>query len=768
VDIQHQIKRTLSSPEGLVRLQSILHESGAVHRTALAMQVCSAFGFMNARGQPQRSGCLKALRELERAQHIVLPLPRTAPRTHRPRAVGECIASAVAVPNELSQVRGLQLVLVEDAAQRAIWDALMAHEHPRGAGPGVGCQIRYLLQSQHGWLGAIGFAAAALRLSVRDQWIGWDDAQRRSHLHRVVGLSRLLIRPGVRVAHLASHVLGQVLRRLPEDFERRYGYRPYLVETFVETPTYSGVSLRAANWRYLGDTRGRGRQDRTHACDKTCKAIYVYALQRNWRQQLGVPAAATESFGPGASLAPGEGLDSAHWAAHEFGDAPLGDRRLSRRLVMCAERQAEDPMRAFTGVAKTDWAAAKGYYRLIDQPADSEVSAERILQPHRQRTLRRMQAQPTVLCIQDGTDLNFATRPDTTGLGVIGRNQTAAVVRGLHLHSTFAVSSEGLPLGVLRAEFSGEVGPDKKTERWLNGLRDCAAAARELPHTRLVSVMDREADFFDLFVAQRDHPRVQLLVRALHNRRLDAQYTLFEKVRQSPIQGLASIAVGRQSARLKSSKQQVVDKRLARTAEVALRYVEVQLVSSRAEHKHTAAVRLWVVHAREEQPPAGAKALEWFLLTTLPVDSPEQARQMLSWYCLRWRIEDWHRVLKTGCRIEQLGHHTAERLERAIAIHLVIGWRIMLMTLLGREPSELPPELLFSDLEIKVLTAFAKTTKRLPAPTTLNAAVRIVAGLGGYLARNRDPPPGHQLMWYGYITLQNMCAGYALREQADP
>ncbi len=328
----------MSSPAGLVRLQSILHESGAVHRTALEMHVCAAFGFMNARGQPQRSGCLKASRELERAQHIVLPAPRTAPRTHRPRAAGERVAPAVTVPDELSQVRGLQLVLVEDAAQRAIWDALMAHEHPRGAGPGVGCQIRYLLQSQHGWLGAIGFAAAALRLSVRDQWIGWDDAQRRSHLHRVVGLSRLLIRPGVRVAHLASHVLGQVLRRLPGDFERRYGHRPYLVETFVETPTYSGVSLRAANWHYLGDTRGRGRQDRTHACDKTCKAIYVYALQRNWRQQLGVPAAATESFGPGASLAPGEGLDSAHWAPKRLSGScsPHSLSTRPNRLARCS------------------------------------------------------------------------------------------------------------------------------------------------------------------------------------------------------------------------------------------------------------------------------------------------------------------------------------------------------------------------------------------------------------------------------------------------
>ena len=765
MDRQNQIKRTLSSPSGLVRLRAIVRESGAIHRTALATQVCAAFGFRNARGLAQRSGCLKALRELERARHIVLPPPRAAPRMRRARSVADRVAPAVDVPATLAQVRGLQWVLVEDAAQRAIWDALMTHEHPRGAGPGVGCQLRYLLQSQHGWLGAIGFAAAALQLSARDRWMGWDDAQRRCHLHRVIGLSRFLIRPEVHCRHLASHALGRVLRRLPRDFEQRYGYRPYLVETFVETPTHSGVSLRATNWCHLGDTRGRGRQDRSHACRETRKAIYVYPLQRDWRRRLDLPM--PESLRP-APLAPGEGLDSAHWAAGEFGDAPLGDRRLSRRLVMCAQRQAEDPLRAFTGVAKSDWAAAKGYYRLIDQPADSEVTAEHILLPHRQRTLRRMQAQPTVLCIQDGTDLNFATRPGTTGLGVIGRNQTAAAVRGLHLHSTLAVSCEGLPLGVLRAEFSGEHGPARKTDRWLDGLRDCAAAATDLPHTQLVSVMDREADILELFVAQRDHPRVQLLVRALHNRRLDAQYTLFEKVRTSPIQGLASIDVGRQSARLKSSRQQVVASRAARTAEVALRYLPVDLVSQRAEHKGMAPVRLWVVHAREEQPPPGVKPLEWFLLTTLPVDAPEQARQMLGWYCLRWRIEDWHRVLKTGCRIEQLAHHSAERLERAIAIHLVIGWRIMLMTLLGRESGDLPAELLFSDIEIKVLTAFARTTRRLPPPTTVNAAVRLVAALGGYLARNPDPPPGHQLMWYGYITLMGMCAGYTLRDQHDP
>ena len=115
-----------------------------------------------------------------------------------------------------------------------------------------------------------------------------------------------------------------------------------------------------------------------------------------------------------------------------------------------------------------------------------------------------------------------------------------------------------------------------------------------------------------------------------------------------------------------------------------------------------------MVHALEEHPPAGAEPVEWFLLTTLLLSSAEDAERCLRWYCLRWRIEDWHRVLKSGCGIEDLAHHSAERLRRAIAINLVIAWRIMLMTLLGREVPQLPAEILFSDIELRTLRAYAK------------------------------------------------------------
>ena len=140
---------------------------------------------------------------------------------------------------------------------------------------------------------------------------------------------------------------------------------------------------------------------------------------------------------------------------------------------------------------------------------------------------------------------------------------------------------------------------------------------------------------------------------------------------------------------------------------MAVRALQIQLPPAHY-HADKEPISLWVVHALEEKPPANTQAVEWFLLTTINITSAVEAEQCLRWYALRWRIEDWHRVLKSGCRIGDLGHETAERLRRAIAINLVIAWRIMLMTLLGRETPELPAEVLFSDIELRTLHAYAK------------------------------------------------------------
>ena len=180
---------------------------------------------------------------------------------------------------------------------------------------------------------------------------------------------------------------------------------------------------------------------------------------------------------------------------------------------------AESPMRAITGAANGVRALVKGHYRLIDQPAESAVTVENILAPHRERTLRRMRTHDTVLCIQDGTRLNFTRRSQTRGLGTIGSNQTGAVARGLDLHTTLAVNPDGVALGVLRAAFDAPEPPnpeekgkpkpreERKSFRWVEGLRDCAAAAEQLGETRVVCTMDREADFLDLFIERRTHAR---------------------------------------------------------------------------------------------------------------------------------------------------------------------------------------------------------------------------------------------------------------------
>ena len=198
-----------------------------------------------------------------------------------------------------------------------------------------------------------------------------------------------------------------------------------------------------------------------------------------------------------------------------------------------------------------------------------------------------------------------------------------------------------------------------------------------------------------------------MIVRAQHNRNTTGKLKLFDTLKASPIKTEVHIKVTRKSARPKKSKQKASAKRVARTAHVSVRYVPVSF-NPASYLKDKAPITVWAIHVCENNPPANEQAIEWFLLTTIDITSVDDALNCIKWYCLRWRIEDWHRVLKSGCGIEKIAHKTATRLKRAIAINLVIAWRIMLMTLLGREAPDLPPEVMFSDIEIKVLNAYAK------------------------------------------------------------
>jgi hypothetical protein len=722
--------------------------------------------------------CLKALRELEGQGHFRLPPRQLDIVAHwRVRRLAGPVPEPEGVAAAAGEVRGLHLVLVrpdDDTAMRT-WNELIAREHPQGERRLVGRQLRYLVASEHGWLGAIGFSASALRLEARDRWIGWTSEQRRRHQDRVVNLSRFLIRPSVRCRNLASHVLGGCLRRVGRDFETRYGYRPWLVESFVDRARHEGTCFQAANWERVGQTKGRGRNDRGRRSPESVKAVYVYPLVADFRSRMGVPPEGGSYLRP---LALERGHGAAEWARQEFGTVELGDTRLRDRLIRIVEDRSKRPDASYLEAGGGDRGAAKGYYAFIASDRDT-LHPEAMLRTHRERTIERIMAHETVLVVQDTTDLNVSTRRHTQGLGLIGTNQTGAESLGLKLHSSLALTTDGLPLGVLRsvcyaAQRTGKAGKqsvgrpieDKKSFRWLEGYRDCVQVAKKTPNTRLLTVMDREGDIFELFLdAEPTRKRVGVLVRAKHNRRLEGrERKLFEELKASPQTAQIDVVIPRQrwkQAKRGNPEQQGMP---GRRGLLTVRFQEVTVESTRSDLRSREAITLWGVYAREEHPPPGAKQIEWRLLTTEPVRTPEDAARIVDLYTRRWRIEEWHHVLKSGCKVQEHQNETAERLKRVIAIDAVLAWRIQLMTLLGREVPELPCTVFFDEWEVNVLEALEedKGKRGMKPPFSLGDAITLVARQGGYLARRSDPPPGPQCIWKGILHLDNLATGYRL------
>ena len=771
------MKAALREPDRLAMVRQVLASGKAGTRTGLAEALCRRWEFLDARGQPRTFSCLKALRDLEEEGCLQLP-PRALDVVLRwkPRRMGGPVPRAKRVPDEVGQLRDLRMELVDpkDVEAMRIWNELMIREHPQGERRMVGRQLRYLVGSAHGWLGAVGFSASALCLEARDRWIGWDATERRGYQDRVVNLSRFLIRArGCR--NLASWVLGGVVRRMASDFEARYGYRPWLLESFVDRRRHEGICFQAANWECVGPTKGRGRNDRAGSAGQSIKDIYVYPLVEDFRERMEISPEKGVYLRP---LSLEQGLGAGGWVEQEFGGVELGDRRLSERLKKIVADRFQRPDASYLAAVAGDRSAVKGYYYFIDHPEDT-LNPEAMLATHRMRTIERMMAHDLVLVVQDTTDLTFSSRPHALGLGLIGTNQTGAESKGLELHTSLALTPEGLPLGVLRSVTyapgrQGEVGKEsigrpieeKKTFRWLEGYRDCVSVAKKMPRSRLLTVMDREGDIFELFVdAEPTRHRVGVLVRAKHNRRLEGrEQKLFEELRASAKVVDVEVTIPRQ--RWKEAKRGKPERRglPARDAELTLRFQEVRIASTRSDLRSTAPVTLWAVYAREENPPPSAEAIEWLLVTTEPIRTPDEAARIVELYCRRWRIEEWHRILKSGCKVQDHQHETAERLRRAIAIDVVLAWRIQLMTLLGREVPHLPCTVLFEGWEIKVLETLQeeKTRTKITVPLRLGEAVIAVAKLGGYLARRSDPPPGCQCLWKGIIHLYAMAAGYRL------
>ncbi len=718
------IKQRLAQTDNIALVHRLLGAQPTPTRTQLAQQLCQRLELRDPKGDWQIGTMAKALRDLAAEGHWTLPPPRLPPSrrgTNAPARLPQRVPPARDVPTQLEQFTKLELVEVASPEQRLIWNEMMIQEHPLHDARLVGRQFRYLIRSEHGWLGGLGFGSAALYLEARDTHLGWNVDQRTTHLPRVINMARFLLRPGRRCPNLASHVLGLCARRVAADFERRYGLRPWLMESFVDPTAYAGTCYQAANWLKVGQTKGRGRNGARDA-GKTRKDVYLYPLVTDLETRLGV-----ERF-PWTALAPQHGLEGDSWAEQEFGACELGDQRLTRRLVTIVTAEAAQPGASHTAAAGGDAHQAKACYRLLrnDRP---ELTVPNLLATHRTQTLRRCKAHPTVLVIQDTCELNYSSRPRCKGLGETKANQTTATTRSLNLHSSLALDAEGgLPLGVVRLHGYAPTpaqGKDpqrpieqKESFRWIEAYQDANHIATLLPGTRVINVTDREGDFFELFDWRRRQPggaEAHLLVRAQHDRKLagtDAK--LFAELAGASLAATVKIAVPRQREHLGKPSAPGRPGLPAREAEVELRYKEVALLAPETPAlRGRPPLRVWAIHLHEKNPSPDATAVHWVLLTTMQVASRKQALKCLRWYCRRWRIEEWHRVLKSGCKILEHQHHDAATLLRAIALDAVIAWRIMLLGLLGRAVPGLPAALVFDACECEALALLAGSKKTL-------------------------------------------------------
>ena len=719
VAVRREIRARIKSDEELTR-------------TELSREVCRWMHWRAPNGQLREMACRLALLALEERGEVVLPARRAGVRSRMAAQRWEGIHDRP-LRCDLAELGQIELVSVsarDDRELSRLWNDLLAGYHYLGYTPLVGAQQRYLIASEHhGYLGALGFSAAARRVAARDHWIGWSDAVRAEHLRRVVCNSRFLILPWVHVRNLASRVLGLARRRVVRDWQQRYGYAPVLLESFVEPERCAGISYRAANWVALGETSGRGRQDREHACAAPKKTVFVYPLCAQWRARLGVvPAAAVGD-----------------WADREFGGARFGDRRLTQRFVSIARDFYSRPQANVPKACNGERATVKAVYRFLDNDA---VTLAKLLEPHQAQTLQRMAAHKVVLAIQDTTSLNYTAHALTDGLGPIGPKQSGAL--GLIVHDTMAVTPAGLALGVLDAQVwvrdwedkaAGRPIEHKESVKWLRSYQLAAKLQGQLKTTRLVSVGDREADLYELFAMAREHIEAggpHLLVRATEDRRLaETSQKLWERVEAQPVAGYREIVVPSRPGRT------------ARQAALSVRFCEV-LLSPPQGKSEFGNIRLWAVHARERRAPTGTEAVEWMLLTTREVHDFDQACEKLDWYVQRWMIEVFHRTLKTGCRIEDRLLRTVPRLENCLAIDMMVAVRIMHLTWLARTHPHRPCTIYFENNEWKALSCFL-TRKRTPQKTTptIREVVGWIAKLGGHLGRNADRAPGTQGLWEG-------------------
>lgn len=470
------------------------------------------------------------------------------------------------------------------------------------------------------------------------------------------------------------------------------------------------------------------------------------------------------------------------WALSEFKEFSCNDKRLDKRFITVATDALENPS-VRINQASEDWAATKGAYRFFN---NAKVNCSEMFRCHQEQTLGRIKKHKVVLAIQDSTYLDFSNHTKLKGKGPIGTQQQN--LTGYVMHSTLAVSAEGLPLGLLTHDLwardeikknpiaTNQKLPVEKKEsyKWMRALE--AVHALKLDDQEIINIADREADFYEFFEAV-ERLEERIIIRARYDRRVmeeqdevdeeneENKKGMWDFMLEQPVRFKESVEVSRNHIQIKGKNKS--EFREQRVAEVEVRVGQATF-SPPSNKKQKTALTHKLVYVKEVNAPDGIIPLEWMLITNLSILTDEDISRIIKYYRLRWMIEEFHRILKTGCAIENCLLEDTEAMFRYITLFSIIAWRLFWITRLQRIDPEAPCTQGVADVEWKGLYCFMHRTKVLPTKVpTIREMIIWVARLGGFLARKGDGEPGIITVWRGWARLYDIVETYEVFT-ADP
>jgi hypothetical protein len=472
---------------------------------------------------------------------------------------------------------------------------------------------------------------------------------------------------------------------------------------------------------------------------------------------------------------------SLQWAENELSSLDIKDPRRANRLKRMAADLHAHPGWSIPQSSGSP-AAAKAAYRLIE---GGSIRAEEVLSVHANATTRRVRGstEQVLLVAQDTTTLNFASRPNTTGLGPIGNKADSG--HGFFVHSSLCIGALGGDVfGLLGAEIwardargfkAGPAGArnrkpieEKESFRWLQSWQKAQELFEQLGGSRqVVSVTDREGDIYEAFALcldtkHRNGAGADLLVRAQHDRQQVGESgggASWERIEQLEEAVVHTIDVPRGPGRP------------ARKARLEVRWGKVELAVPAHKNKYLGLEKplaLWLVVAREVSPPKGEEPICWRLWTTMEIETRQCAIQTLGWYAKRWQIEEFHRVLKSGCKCEKRQLESLAKLSLVVSLAMVVAACILGLTKAARNQPDADVSPWLSEEQWTALHCYIHKTQGIPQqPPTLKTAVMWIASLGGFLGRKGDGFPGPQVLWRGWRRLEDITAIFSILSRQE-